>query len=181
MISGLDTLRTVSEIFFMFGEYQTPEWDNFYSCQNMESMNYGQWSYLYKIFWTLVVRICPNIACRIPDSTCNIRTYSDDQCPKYLVGNGQLSFLEMIRYSYPMSRYCTDMTTIHISSPDTGWNQSEIFFMFGEYQTPEWDNFYSCQNMESISSQILHAIFGHIRTTSVQNISSEMDSCHFWR
>ena len=32
-----------------------------------------------------------------------------------------------------------------------------------------------------VESQILHAIFGHIRTTSVQNISSEMDSCHFWR
>ena len=44
---------------------------------------------------------------------------NSNQCLKYHIRNGQLSFLEMIHNLNPILRYCTDMTTIHFSSPNT--------------------------------------------------------------
>jgi hypothetical protein len=97
MISGLDTLRTASEIHFMLGAYRTP---------NMGPL-------LFLLEYGVIF---------IPDTVYDHMPYSENNsnpCLKYLIRNGQLSFLEMILNSYPMSRYCTDMTTIHISSPNT--------------------------------------------------------------
>ena len=73
MISGLDTLRTAIEIYFMFGAYRTQEWDHLFLIE------YG-----VHLF---------------PDTVYDHMPYSENdfnQCLKYLIRNGQLSFLEMI-------------------------------------------------------------------------------------
>ena len=79
-ISICDTLRTAIVINFISGHIHFRTWDNFYSCLNPEF-----------IF--------------ILDTVCDPHAISVKLLVKYRIRNGQLSYVEVIHYSYPMSRF----------------------------------------------------------------------------